>query len=170
MATHCACTVAVSGLKWQSFCCCSEYSHPSPPAFFWRLVEAAVLVRHVDGLTTCSHHWRMKVLDRLRHSAFLCLASFLAAIPVGCTIAWVVTTNDGEVCRRVIDDIKSTQTMTDRYSLKGDRYYLESMVCDPIEERSVPYRSVVFPLSETWIVLGSAFSLFALWKDREEHR
>ena len=26
-------TDAVSGLKWQSFCSCSEYSHPSPPAF-----------------------------------------------------------------------------------------------------------------------------------------
>ena len=32
-AIHRACADGVSGLKWQSFCCCSEYSHPSPPFF-----------------------------------------------------------------------------------------------------------------------------------------
>ena len=30
---------------------------PHTTSLFWRLVEAAVLVGHVDGLTTCSHHW-----------------------------------------------------------------------------------------------------------------
>ena len=29
---------------------------PLTTSLYWRLVKAAVLIRHVDGLTTCSHH------------------------------------------------------------------------------------------------------------------
>ena len=29
---------------------------PLTTSVFWRLVKAAVLVRHADGLTTCCHH------------------------------------------------------------------------------------------------------------------
>ena len=33
---------------------------PLTTSLFWRLVKAAVLVGHRDGLTTCCHHWCMR--------------------------------------------------------------------------------------------------------------
>ena len=101
----------------------------------------------------------MKVLDRIRHSAFLCLASFMFALPVAAITAWVITFNDDDVCEYVLDEVRRSQGLPNRYSLADS-------ICIDLATAS----EIVFPLTETWVLLGSAFSLFALWKDREEHR
>ena len=98
----------------------------------------------------------MKVLDRLRHSAFLCLASFMFALPVAAITAFVISINDDAVCERVLYEIQFAQPLPNKYAL-------EDSICIDLWRDTAP-------LPQTWVFLGSAFSLFALWKDREEHR
>ena len=88
----------------------------------------------------------------------------MISFPVAGTIAWVVTANDGAVCRRVIQDIKFAQTIYDDFSLTGSRYSIESAVCDPIDEK----REMAFPLVQTWFATGSLLSILILWWNRDE--
>ena len=96
----------------------------------------------------------MKALDRLRHSAFLCLASFVVALPVAALTAFVIQINDEAVCEHVLYKIQFHQALPNKYTLKDS-------ICIDLGRDTAP-------LTEAWVFFGSALTLFALWKDWQD--